>query len=108
MLLCWVNTACMLPPQHHSDGGDPDVDHPTTEAPEVHSLADAAHRLGVTETWLRNKVRRRAVPHHTLGRVVKFTEADIAEIIATGRTPARPAADPEPLAPSRRTRRRSA
>ena len=84
---------------------EPSADQPSEAL--VLSYAEAAARLGVTETWLRNKVRRKAVPHVKYGRYIKFTEDDLAEIIASGR---RSVVEPEAKssAPTKRPRRRSA
>lgn len=84
---------------------EPSADQTSPATPAVLNYAEAAARLGVTETWLRNKVRRKAVPHIKYGRYVKFTEDDLAEIIATGRrTVVEPAA--KSAAPTTRNARR--
>jgi len=41
---------------------------------------EAAKRLAVPPTWLLEQARRDAVPHHRLGRYVRFSECDLAEI----------------------------
>ncbi|MFE1587023.1 DNA-binding protein [Streptomyces sp. NPDC058737] len=41
---------------------------------------DAARELGVEESWLRRHIKR--LPHSKLGRVVYFTDEDLARIDA--------------------------
>ncbi|MEU4570818.1 helix-turn-helix domain-containing protein [Micromonospora sp. NPDC023956] len=36
--------------------------------------------LNVPATWVRDKVTARAIPHRRVGRHVRFTPADVAEI----------------------------
>lgn len=66
-----------------------------------------ADRLGVTRYWLMERVRRRQVPHFRLGQRVRFSEADVAAILATHRVEPK-AQDASGLAPGSRSRRRSA
>ncbi|WP_217545616.1 helix-turn-helix domain-containing protein [Streptomyces sp. GbtcB6] len=40
--------------------------------------AEAASELGVEESWLRRHIKR--LPHSKVGRVVYFTDADLARI----------------------------
>lgn len=51
-------------------------------------FAQAAERLNVRESWLRDKVRFRQVPHTRLGRHVRFTEADLDAITRAAAVPA--------------------
>lgn len=72
----------------------------------LYSISEAAEVLNVPFTWLRDKVTARLVPHTRLGRHVRFTEAQLAEIISAGEQPAAP----EPVAvllPTGRRRRRA-
>ncbi|MQA85035.1 MAG: helix-turn-helix domain-containing protein [Streptosporangiales bacterium] len=38
------------------------------------TFSEAAQRLNVPESWLREKVARRQVPHTRLGKHVRFTK----------------------------------
>jgi excisionase family DNA binding protein len=40
----------------------------------------AADHLGVSRRWLERRVAERSVPHHRLGRLVRFTPSDLADI----------------------------
>ena len=42
-------------------------------------IAGMAAELGVDESWVRDKVKARAIPHHRYGKHVRFTEGDLAE-----------------------------
>lgn len=60
-------------------------------APETGSVllltpAQAAARLQVRESWLRAKVSARVVPCTFVGRHLRFSEQDLADIVAAGRT----------------------
>jgi hypothetical protein len=72
--------------------------------PLLLDFAAAAARLGVTQSWLERQATARTVPHRRLGRVIRFSEDDLAAIVAAHAvTPAETApATPRP------TRRRSA
>ncbi|WP_410055474.1 helix-turn-helix domain-containing protein [Phycicoccus sp. M110.8] len=54
------------------------------------SYADTAKLLGVTQRWLEDQVQRRRVPHHRLGRQVRFSASDIEEIEKDARVRAQP------------------
>lgn len=45
---------------------------------------EAAERLCMSHEWVRKKVQRREIPFIRLGRCVRFTEAQLAEIIQGG------------------------
>jgi excisionase family DNA binding protein len=45
----------------------------------------AADRLDVTVRWLQDQVQNGRIVHHKLGRQVRFTESDLAEILRTAR-----------------------
>lgn len=45
-------------------------------------FTEAAEALNVNESWLRRAVTANEVPHRRLGRKVRFTEDDIAQIVA--------------------------
>lgn len=38
-----------------------------------------ATELGVPESWVRDRVKARAIPHHRYGKHVRFTDEDRAE-----------------------------
>lgn len=67
-----------------------------------------AERLGVHRTWVMRRVQRKEVPHLRMGQYVKFTEAQLEQILA------KYAVEPKvvsPLAPTERStnsRRRTA
>lgn len=60
--------------------------------------AEAARRLGVTESWLR--AHKDEVPHLRIGRRVRFTQDCLDDFLAARRV--------DPLARSQRSRRRTA
>ena len=41
------------------------------------TLTEAAEFLGVKPRWLNDQVRARLVPHHRLGRQIRFTPSDL-------------------------------
>ncbi|WP_433242683.1 hypothetical protein [Actinomadura nitritigenes] len=56
--------------------------------PHTHSPLDAATRLGISESALRQKAGRRRVPSTLINGRLRFTDSDIAQIIADGQRPA--------------------
>lgn len=50
----------------------------------LRTFTEAAEYLNVPESWLREKVARRKVPHTRLGKHVRFTTADLADIVRQG------------------------
>jgi excisionase family DNA binding protein len=46
------------------------------------TAVEAGGLLGVNPRWLLAEARERRVPHHRLGRQVRFSEAQIREILA--------------------------
>ena len=65
---------------------------PSDESPRVYTIAEAARLLRVPEGWLRKKVTAGLVPHTRLGKHVRFTDAHLCRIVASGeREPATPA-----------------
>lgn len=74
---------------------------PPSGQPLLVDIPTAARRLCVTESWLRRAVTARTVPHHRLGKHVRFSDEDLAAITAASRIiPAAP--EPAALRPSRR------
>ncbi len=45
------------------------------------TIPEAARLLAVPESWLRERVRLRRVPHRRLGKHVRFTARDLEEIV---------------------------
>lgn len=56
----------------------------------------AGRLLGVPYTWLLAQARDGRIPHHRLGRYVRFSAVDLQEWLAENRF------DPDPLADRRR------
>lgn len=55
--------------------------------PLLINTREAAKRLGVSESWLKHEVAAYAVAHTRLGRagrLVKFSQANLEEIVAAG------------------------
>jgi len=42
-------------------------------------IAGMATELNVPESWVRDKVKARTIPHHRYGKHVRFTDEDRAE-----------------------------
>jgi excisionase family DNA binding protein len=59
-----------------------DEDLPTTAL--LHTPADAARLLAVPESWLRRKAGRRQIPCTFVGKHLRFSAANLAEITDTG------------------------
>jgi excisionase family DNA binding protein len=78
-------------PHHHRLEG---LEHQATAAlrtPNPSVLltpAEAAIRLHVRESWLRKKAAARAIPCTFLGKHLRFSEADLAAIVAAANQPA--------------------
>ncbi|WP_436776751.1 helix-turn-helix domain-containing protein [Yinghuangia sp. YIM S09857] len=73
----------------HSELPSPAHDSPDRPHPGAVLLltpAQAAARLQVRESWLRAKVSARVVPCTFVGRHLRFSEQDLADIVAAGRT----------------------
>jgi hypothetical protein len=60
--------------------------------PTTYSLADAAAAVGKSRFWLAEQVRRQRVPHLRIGRQVRFTAEQVAEIVAASEVRPAPAA----------------
>jgi excisionase family DNA binding protein len=53
------------------------------EAPErLLTIPEAARVLAVPESWLRERVRLRRIPHRRLGKHVRFSATDLEQIVA--------------------------
>ena len=51
---------------------------------QLHTPEEAAKILKVRESWLRTKAARRAIPCTFLGKHLRFSDDDIAQIMADG------------------------
>ncbi len=52
--------------------------------------ADAARLLSVKTTWVYEAVRDRRLPHHKIGRNLRFVRSDLAAWVAEQRVASRP------------------
>lgn len=52
--------------------------------PLLMTTAEAAQTLGLTEGYLKRGAAARSIPHTRVGRYVRFSQADLAAIIAAG------------------------
>lgn len=50
----------------------------------LHTPAEAAEILSVPESWLRKKAAARVIPCTFLGKHLRFSDADITQIIESG------------------------
>lgn len=66
------------------------------------TYAEAAEQLAVGERWLRDAVTNRKVPFTRVGRHVRFTQAQVDDIVRAGEV--RPRDEADPLAQRRRRR----
>ena len=46
------------------------------------TIKEAAEALKIPASWLYERTRRNAIPCHRLGKYLRFTEDDLAKIIA--------------------------
>lgn len=53
-------------------------------AGELHTVAEAAVILKVRESWLRTKASARLIPCTFVGKHLRFSDEDIAEIMRAG------------------------
>jgi len=51
---------------------------------QLHTPAEAAQILKVRESWLRNKAAARIIPCTFIGKHLRFSDADIAELMDAG------------------------
>jgi excisionase family DNA binding protein len=49
------------------------------------TVAQAAEATGLSESFLTRGAAARSIPHTRVGRFVRFSEADLEELIAAGR-----------------------
>lgn len=53
-------------------------------ATQLHTVAEAAGILKVRESWLRTKASARLIPCTFVGKHLRFSDGDIAEIMKAG------------------------
>ena len=51
---------------------------------QLHTPAEAAEMLKIRESWLRAKAAARAIPCTFIGKHLRFSDDDIAQIMAEG------------------------
>jgi excisionase family DNA binding protein len=51
---------------------------------QLHTPAEAAEILRIRESWLRHKAAARAIPCTFIGKHLRFSDDDIAQIMAEG------------------------
>ena len=51
---------------------------------QLHTPAEAAAILKVRESWLKSKAAARSIPCTFVGKHLRFSESDIAEIVSVG------------------------
>ncbi len=56
--------------------------------PPLHTPEEVAPLVGKSPRWLKDQARRREIPHHKVGHSYRFSDANIAEIIASTAVPA--------------------
>lgn len=54
------------------------------EMTQLHTPAEAAEILSIRESWLRHKAAARAIPCTFVGKHLRFSDDDIAQIVAQG------------------------
>jgi excisionase family DNA binding protein len=67
------------------------------EMAQLHTPAEASEILNIRESWLRHKAAARAIPCTFVGKHLRFSDDDIAQIMAQGAR--------QPVIRSRGTRR---
>ncbi|MFF7980184.1 helix-turn-helix domain-containing protein [Streptomyces sp. NPDC007901] len=82
--------------------------------PRLYRPEEIAEKLGCSAWWVKDRARRRLIPHTRVGRAYRFTAGHLADIIRLNEEPAaesahrtRPPAKPseEPMAPTQSGRR---
>lgn len=53
-------------------------------ASQLHTVAEAAGILKVRESWLKTKAAARLIPCTFVGKHLRFSDDDIAEVMKTG------------------------
>ncbi len=60
--------------------------------PQLYTPAEAAQALKVPESWLRKKAAARMIPCTFVGKHLRFSSTDLAQIMEAGARHPRPAA----------------
>ena len=71
-------------------------------APLLHTPAQAAQVLNVPESWLRKKAASRLIPCTFVGKHLRFSDADLAAIVAAGERPPASGSFARPQGPAAR------
>lgn len=66
----------------------------SVDLPRLFTVAEVAEAWGHSEDWWTRRARRREVPHHLIGRQIRFSAEDIARIMASSAI--KPAVVPSP------------
>ena len=66
----------------------------------TYSPAEAGGLIGQTENWMKEKARAGLIPHSRIGRAIRFTPRQLAEIVRAGEQ--RPRPHPASRPPARR------
>jgi excisionase family DNA binding protein len=74
--------------QSQKDSAVPPLDRDVHAGPRVHTPAQAAELLTVSESWLRRQAGQRRIPCTFLGRHLRFSDRDLAAIVTAGARPA--------------------
>jgi excisionase family DNA binding protein len=61
----------------------------TPKIPQLITIEQLADRLGVTERFIRRLVAEGRVPHHKVGKLIRFGEDEIAAWLETTHRPRR-------------------
>lgn len=49
----------------------------------MYTVTQAAQILGLPITWIYERTRKKAIPHHKFGKYIRFTASDIAAILSS-------------------------
>lgn len=52
----------------------------------LYTVQEAADTLQLPKSWIYERTRKKAIPFHRLGKYVRFTTDDLAQIIASKST----------------------
>ncbi len=61
--------------------------HPPDARVRLYTIDDAARMLHLKPTWLYERTRKNAIPHHRFGKYIRFTETDLDDIITMASQP---------------------
>ncbi len=54
------------------------------DEPQLFTVGEASARLNVARSWLYERTRKNAIPHHRFGKHIRFTKSDLEKIIEAG------------------------